>query len=86
MKQERDSFEKRYSELQKELEATKAESARVIEAIQSNCDKREESLAAKLRVDIDSLTGKQSIHLLLWLFDHCLIAFADAFPYSRCWA
>jgi uncharacterized coiled-coil DUF342 family protein len=64
MKQERDSFEKRCNELQQELEATKAESARVIEAVQSSRDKREESLAAKLRVDIDSLTGKKSTHLL----------------------
>ena len=58
MKQKRDFFEKRCNELQKELEEAKAESARVIEAIQKSHDKREESLVTKLRVDTDSLTSK----------------------------
>jgi hypothetical protein len=65
MKQERDLFEKRCNELQKELEETKAESARVIEAVQKNRDKREEGLAAKLRVDTDSLICKL-IPSLIW--------------------
>jgi uncharacterized coiled-coil DUF342 family protein len=43
MKQERDFFEKRSNELQKELEEMKTELARVIEAIQQSRDKREAS-------------------------------------------
>ena len=48
MKKERNDFEKRSTELQKELEETKAESVRVIEAFQKGRDKRDENLAAKL--------------------------------------